>query len=73
MNLPVGTELAGGRYRLEAQLGQGGTGAVYRAFDCQDELPVAIKLLDPARSRSGYLLKFKREFIRSRKSPRRDR
>ena len=35
VSLPVGTELADGRYRLEDRLGQGGTGAVYRALDRQ--------------------------------------
>ncbi|HOG47745.1 MAG TPA: serine/threonine-protein kinase, partial [Anaerolineae bacterium] len=34
-----------GRYRIEGKLGQGGMGAVYRAFDLHLELPCALKQL----------------------------
>ena len=37
--------LAGGRYRVERTLGQGGMAAVYLAHDAELERPVAIKLL----------------------------
>jgi YVTN family beta-propeller protein len=41
----VGTELAG--YRLEALIGRGGMGVVYRAYDLALERPVALKILAP--------------------------
>jgi predicted Ser/Thr protein kinase len=36
-----------GRYRLEERVGRGGFGSVYRAWDPQLEMPVAIKILHP--------------------------
>lgn len=38
-------ELLDGRYRIEKELGRGGIGVVYRAFDLEDHIPVAIKML----------------------------
>jgi len=37
--------LIGGKYRLETLLGEGGMGSVWRAFNVQLEVPVAIKVL----------------------------
>ncbi len=39
--------LLGSRYRLEATIGQGGMGAVYRSTDLTTNRPVAVKLLRP--------------------------
>src|SRR5687768_10703219 len=40
----IGRDFAG-RYRIEAQIGQGGIGVVYRAVDRKLDRPVALKLL----------------------------
>ncbi|HOG47915.1 MAG TPA: serine/threonine-protein kinase [Anaerolineae bacterium] len=49
MSLNTGT-LVHGRYRIEAKLGEGGMGAVYRALDALNDQPCALKEL-----RLGYL------------------
>jgi eukaryotic-like serine/threonine-protein kinase len=52
----------GGRYRLDARIGQGGMSTVYRAFDTVLERPVAIKLMHrEIASDSDQLERFRRE------------
>jgi serine/threonine protein kinase len=41
--LPPGTELSGGRYRIEKLVASGGMGAVYRAIDARFNRPCAVK------------------------------
>ena len=46
MPIEVGGQI--GAYRIESQLGQGGVGTVYHAFDTTLRRPVAIKVLPEA-------------------------
>ena len=55
----IGSELAG--YRVEALVGRGGMGVVYRAYDLALERPVALKILAPELAEDE---RFRERFLR---------
>ncbi|MEM8961090.1 MAG: serine/threonine-protein kinase [Acidobacteriota bacterium] len=56
---PIGATID--HYRLDAILGQGGMGTVYRATDLRTEEPVALKIIRYALSDNALLRRFERE------------
>ena len=61
----------GTRYRIESLLGFGGMGAVYKAWDTELEIPVALKIIRPEVARDPALAeqldrRFKRELLLAR-------
>lgn len=53
-----------GPFELEGLLGQGGTGAVYRAVDTLLQRPIALKVLQPVwSSHAGVVAQFKQEAV----------
>ena len=63
MNTVIGQTL--GHYRIEAKLGEGGMGLVYRAFDTHLDRPVAIKIL---RADATISPECKRRFVQEAKA-----
>jgi len=59
MAVEFGTQL--GSYRIESQLGEGGMGTVYRAYDTKLNRPVAIKLLSGDVADAAARRRFQRE------------
>ncbi len=65
-DLPIGT-LVAGRFRIEALLGIGGMGVVYRAIDQSLDVPVALKLLRPeVATRADAFERFRQELLLAR-------
>jgi len=51
-----------GKYRMEAEIGRGGFGNVFRAVDVELDRPLAIKILDPMYMRDQrWVTRFRRE------------
>ena len=59
--LPLGPGVQLGQYRIEAAIGAGGMGTVFRALDTKLHRPVAIKLLSDDLADAAARRRFQRE------------
>ena len=59
-NYPIGHQYAN-RYRIQGFIGRGGMGSVYRVFDTQDNLEMALKILHKDTAEQDGQDRFKRE------------
>lgn len=59
-NYPIG-HLYANRYRIQGFIGRGGMGSVYRVFDTQDNLEMALKILHKDTAEQDGQERFKRE------------
>jgi eukaryotic-like serine/threonine-protein kinase len=61
MTLSLSQQLLGGRFLIEREVGRGGVGIVYRAFDEVTRNPVALKVIAIAGVDAGEEARFQRE------------
>ena len=59
--LPAPSEMLGGRFQIEREVGRGAVGVVYRAYDCASSRYVALKLIAHRGNDDGDELRFERE------------
>ena len=65
--LAPGVAIMNERFRIESDLGEGGMGKVFKAYDQQLEEQVVLKVLKPGLSDDNVLKRFKREIRLARK------
>ena len=53
--------LVNGRYRLDAEIGRGGMGIIFRAYDLEQKQDVAFKVINPETANALSLNQFERE------------
>lgn len=58
---PAPSEMLGGRFQIEREVGRGAVGVVYRAYDCVSSRYVALKLIAHRGNDDGDELRFERE------------
>ena len=63
MPFKVGTDSREGRYRIDAEVGRGGMGVVYKGIDLTLSRPVAIKAMLESRADAGVLARFMHEAL----------